>query len=310
MSLDPRSHLSGVAAFVHSARMGSFTAAAARMGLSKSAVAKTVGRLEERLGARLLDRTTRSLGLTAEGRAYYESCLAVLAELERAEALLAARRRKVGGLLRVSLPVSFGRMWVMPTLLELARLHDELELDVSFTDRNVLLVEEGVDLAVRLGDPGDPASLVGRRLGAQRAILCAAPAYLDARGRPRSPAEVAGHDCLAFARDGRALPWRLRGADGAAAEVKIRPRHRIGHGEALREAALAGAGLALLPLWLVGDDLRGGRLEPLLADADEAAPIHALWPRAKDTAPKIRAAVDALLARFTPTPPWEPPGLE
>ncbi|MBG0811902.1 LysR family transcriptional regulator [Methylosinus sp. H3A] len=310
MSLDPRSHLSGVAAFVHSAQSGSFTAAAAQMGLSKSAVAKTVGRLEERLGARLLDRTTRSLGLTADGRAYYESCLKVLAELESAEALLASRRQTVGGLLRVSLPIAFGRLWVMPALLELARRHAELDLDISFTDRNVLLVEEGVDLVVRLGEPGDLATLIGRKLGTQRALLCAAPAYLDARGRPRTPTEIAGHDCVAFSHDGRTLPWRLRGEDGAAVEIGVRPRHRLGHGEALRDAALAGAGLALLPLWLIDQDLKSGRLESLLAEATEPAPIHALWPRAKDMAPKVRMTVDELLRRFAPVPPWERRGLE
>jgi DNA-binding transcriptional LysR family regulator len=140
MSTDPNSHLSGIAAFVHSVEAGSFTGAAVRIGLSKSAVAKNVARLEERIGARLLDRTTRRLGLTAEGRSYYESCLKVLSELSNAEALLATRRQEASGLLRVSLPVSFGPRWVMPILLAAAQRHPGLELDVSFTDRHVNLV--------------------------------------------------------------------------------------------------------------------------------------------------------------------------
>jgi DNA-binding transcriptional LysR family regulator len=155
MSLYLHSHLQGISAFVHAVETGSFTAVAARMGVSKSATGKSVARLEERLGVRLLDRTTRSLSLTAEGQAYYRSCLKVLEELSTAETLLASRKQAVSGTLRVNLPVSFGRLWIMPVLIEVADQNPDLELDVSFTDRRVDLVEEGIDLAVRFGDPGD-----------------------------------------------------------------------------------------------------------------------------------------------------------
>jgi DNA-binding transcriptional LysR family regulator len=296
MSLNLHSHLQGISAFVHAVEAGSFSAAAARMGLSKSATGKSVARLEERLGIRLLDRTTRSLNLTAEGQAYYQSCLKVLDELDAAETLLATRKRVVSGTLRINLPISFGRICVMPVLKEVADKNPDLNLDVSFTDRIVDLVEEGIDLAVRLGDPGDHASLIGRRVGTQCSIICAAPSYLDKRGRPTSVEELGHYDCLAFSKDGRPLPWASFGPDGKVRTFSIQPRHTISHGEALRDATVNGLGLAYLSTWLAAEDLRTGRLEVLpISTPREGAPITALWPRSRDVAPKIRIVVDALV---------------
>ena len=291
---------------MHAVEGGSFTAAAARMGVSKSATGKSVARLEERLGIKLLDRTTRSLNLTAEGSAYYQSCLKVLEELNAAETLLASRKRVVSGILRINLPISFGRLCVMPVLTDVAARNPDLELDVSFTDRRIDLVEEGIDFAVRLGDPGDHASLVGRRLGVQRSVICAAPAYLEKRGRPSTVAELTDHDCLAFAKDGRPLPWAGLDADGQARAFTVRPRHTVSHGDALRDAAVSGLGLAYLSTWLAVSDIRRGRLEVVpIATPAEDVPITALWPRSRDLAPKIRAVVDALVAAFLPVPPWD-----
>ena len=304
MRLNIHSHLQGISAFVHAVETGSFTAAAARMGVSKSATGKSVARLEERLGIRLLVRTTRSLNLTAEGQAYYQSCLKVLEELNAAETLLASQKRLVSGTLRINLPISFGRLCVMPVLEEVADRNPELYLDISFTDRQVDLVEEGIDLVVRLGDPGDHASLIGRRIGTQRSIICAAPAYLDRRGRPASVEELGNHDCLAFAKDSRPLPWTVCGPGGAAKPFVVQPRHTISHGEALRDATVNGLGVAYLSTWLAADDLRSGRLEvvPIPTPAEDV-PITALWPRSRDLAPKVRVVVDALVEAFMPTPP-------
>lgn len=308
MSADPHSYLQGILAFVHSVETGSFTAAAARIGLSKSAVGKNVARLEERLGVRLLNRTTRSLGLTVEGDTYYKSCIKVLAELGSVEAMLTSRRQEASGLLRVSLPISFGRQWVMPVLLDLAARHPALHLNVSFTDRHVDLVEEGIDLVVRLGDPGDFAGLVGRKIAVQRSVLCASPGYLGRRGCPRTPDDLASHDCIAFARDGRPLPWLLTNEAGQTISVRVKARHTISHGDALREAVLAGAGLANLATWLVVDDLRAGSLEMVLTSAGaDDLPIHVLWPRSRDLALKIRVVVDELVKCFLPIPPWDRP---
>ncbi|WP_206245784.1 LysR family transcriptional regulator [Novosphingobium terrae] len=306
MSLDVHSHLQGISAFVHTVESGNFTAAALRMGVSKSAAAKSVSRLEERLKVRLLERTTRRLSLTAEGHAYYQSCLKVLEELNMVEALLAARKRSVSGLLRINLPVSFGRLCVMPILEVMAADNPDLELEVSFTDRYVDLVEEGIDLAIRLGDPGTMASVTGRRIGSQKSVICASPDYLDRRGRPSSVDDLAIHDCLAYAKDRRALPWRFQESDGQIREIAVRPRHTISHGEALRDATVDGLGVSYLSTWLADKELRSGKLEIIaLATPVTDGAITAIWPRSRDLAPKVRAVVDALVDRFMPLAPWD-----
>ncbi|MTJ83805.1 MAG: LysR family transcriptional regulator [Telmatospirillum sp.] len=302
------SHLQGISAFVHSVETGSFTGAALRMGVSKSATGKSVARLEERLGIRLLNRTTRSLSPTAEGHLYYQSCLKVLDELNAAESLLASRKGTVSGTLRVNLPVSFGRLCAMPVLMTVTDRNPDLDLDISFTDRRVDLVEEGIDLVVRVGDPGDQVNLTGRRIGTQHSVICAAPAYLERRGHPASPADLDRHDCLAFAKDGRPLPWTIIDPDGAPRPIAIRPRHTVSHGEALRDAAVNGLGLACLTTWLAAEDIRMGRLEVVaIPTPAEDGPISVLWPRSRDLSPKVRAVVDALVAAFLPVPPWDRP---
>lgn len=313
MNSNLHSHLQGISAFVHAVETGSFTAAAARMGVSKSATGKSVARLEQSLGVRLLDRTTRSLNMTAEGQAYYRSCLKVLEELDLAESVLASRKRTVSGTLRINLPISFGRSRVMPVLMEVADRNPDLDLDISFTDRRVDLVEEGIDLVIRVGYAGDQTTLMSRRIGTQRSIICAAPSYLERRGRPTSVEELDGHDCLAFARDGRPLPWAAVGSDGVSKQFVVRPRYTISHGEALHDATVNGLGLAYLATWLAADSLRIGQLEtvPIVTPAEDAA-ISALWPHSRNLAPKVRAVVDALVAAFLPIPSWDidraPPG--
>jgi DNA-binding transcriptional LysR family regulator len=300
------SQLQGISAFVHSVETGSFTAAASRMGVSKSATGKSVARLEDRLGVRLLNRTTRSLSLTAEGQAYYQSCLKILDELNAAESLLASSKRTVSGTLRVDLPISFGRLCAMPVLTAVVARNPDLDLDISFTDRRVDLVEEGIDLVVRLGDPGDQVNLVGRSIGTQRSVICASPAYLERKGCPSSIEDLRHHDCLAFARDGRPLPWIVMDQHGGQKALFVRPRHRVSHGEALRDASVNGLGLAYLSTWLAGEDIRQGRLVmvPVSALAEDG-PISVLWPRSRDLSPKVRAVVEALVAAFMPVPPWD-----
>lgn len=298
--------LQGITLFVSAVEAGSFTAAAHRLGLSKSAVGKSVATLEARLGIRLLDRTTRRLGLTAEGSDFYRSCLRVLAELDEAEARAATGRREVSGTLRVSLPVTFGRKWVMPVLRDLTRLHPALSLDVGFTDRAVDLVEENIDLAVRLGDPGNSAFLSARSLGVQRIVVCGSPSYFAARGHPTSIDSLVDHDCITFAQGGRVLPWKLEGANGRVLDVKVKGRHSISDGDALRSAVLDGMGIAQFPIWLVADELRRGALTTAFGSRGvDGFSIHAMWPATRDLAPKIRITVDHLLRSFTPTAPWE-----
>lgn len=305
MNHTPHSHLTGIAAFVQAVESKSFTAAAARMGLSKSAVAKNVARLEGRLGVRLLERTTRSLGLTVEGHSYYQTCLRVLAELSGAESLLAARRQTASGVLRVAAPASFGPRWAVPLLVDVLRKYPELQLEASFTDRYVDLVEEGIDLAIRIGELDDSASLVARRIGFQQSLLCASPGYFAAHGKPQRAADLEHHVCIGESREGRVLSWKVRDEGGEIVHVQVTPRHLIHHGEGLLNAALGGVGLVYLPDWLVSEHVQAGRLEAVMSSpAIVDRPIHLVWPKVRDVIPKVRVVVDELVSHFQPAAPW------
>lgn len=290
------SQLLNMAAFVHTVETGSFTLAATRLGVSKSVTGKSVARLEQRLGVKLLNRTTRSVSLTEEGRLYYQSCLRVMEELDQAESILAARQQVVTGVVRISLPISYGRLCVMPILTAVSARYPQLNLDISFTDRRVDLIEENVDLAIRLGATGDYATLAARQLATQQSVICAAPAYLQRRGVPVNLADLAAHDCLGFSKDGRVLPWKILDAHGNLKRVEPITRHIVSHGEALRDAAIGGMGIAYLSAWLAGDAIQQGQLQILaFATPESDAPITALWPVSRDLSPRIRVIVDALV---------------
>jgi DNA-binding transcriptional LysR family regulator len=296
--------LQGILGFVHAVEAGSFTRAAERLRLTKSAVGKAVAQMEQRLGVRLLNRTTRSLSLTSEGEAYYEACVRALSELEAAQALLAARRQVPSGRLRVDLPLSFGRRCVAPVLFGLAGRYPDLDLEISFNDRRIDLVQEGIDLVVRMGALDDSPGLAARKLAVQRSALCAAPAYLEKHGFPRTVAELAQHELVVYGRDGVIAPWLLNDG-GRVRNFKPRGRIVLGHGDPILDAVRAGCGISYLPTWLMADDLRRGALRLVLSHGlVENLPVHALWPLARNLAPRIRVAVDALVAHFS-APEWD-----
>jgi DNA-binding transcriptional LysR family regulator len=291
--LPPR--FDGIVEFVETARSGSFTAAADLLHVTGSAVGKSVSRLEARLGTKLLHRTTRKLTLTNEGEAYLDTCLGILAELEGAETGLSSGRSTPIGKLRVDLPAAFGRRHVMPVLLDLSQRHPRLDLAVMFTERTVDIIAEGVDLAVRIGALGDDSGLVARRLGTQRLLICASPAYIQRHGAPVSAEELTRRDCIIGWRRVAHPTWLLRDASGRSQPQEIKVRHEFSDGEAMVEAAAAGCGLCQLPTWLIADRLRLGELVPVLEKfAGGEMPIHAVWPRSRYVQPKLRAAIDAL----------------
>ncbi|AWG29682.1 LysR substrate-binding domain-containing protein [Burkholderia cenocepacia] len=288
--------LRGVAEFVDVVESGSFAAAALRLGMTRSAVAKIVARLELRLGARLLQRTTRQLGLTDEGLVYYEQCRRLLAELGEAEAALDAGRREPAGRVRVSVPVLFGRQCVAPVVRRLVERHPRLEIDMSFSDRVADLVNDGFDLAVRIGELADTSALVGRKLGVQRMGICASPAYLVRHGRPSGLDELASHVGIAYSRGGQPAPWRVIGADGAVHDHRATGRLRFDDLQAIADAAAAGAGLAWLPCWLMAPYLRDGRLALVMdSNSVSGAEVFAVRPAARHVPSKVRAVVDALV---------------
>ncbi|XXX73343.1 LysR family transcriptional regulator [Sorangium sp. So ce134] len=289
----------GIAVFVEAAEAGTFALAAARLGLTRSAVAKTIGRIEGRLGVRLFHRTTRSQSLTADGQLYYERCQRALRELEAAEAALDSGRREPAGRLRVCVPVLFGRRCVAPILLDIAAEHARLELELSFSDQPVDLVENGFDLAVRNGPLPDQAGLVGRRLVGQRMSVCASPSYLAARGRPETIEALAAHDTIAYGCSGRVKDWCFRDAEGRLRGIPIRSRIRYDDLEAVADASAAGLGLAWLPWWLIRDRVRRGELECVLTDVPGLLyETHAIWPQAPQMPSRVRVAIDALVTRL------------
>jgi DNA-binding transcriptional LysR family regulator len=299
------SGLQGLAAFVQAVEAGSFTLAAARLGVSKSAIGKSIARLEQRLGVKLLNRTTRRLRLTAEGEGFYDSCLRALSELEEAQAVLASRRRVPSGRVRIDVPVSFGRVCVAPMLLDLSRRYAELSLEITFTDRRVDLLEEGIDLAVRMGRLQDSTGLMARRIYTQRSVICASPAYLKTAGRPRTLEELERHACINYGRENYLATWQGKNTDGTLHSFAPRGRLVLGHGEAILDAVLQGHGIAFLPTWLIAQHLRRKSLALVFADVLDNLEVHALWPKARDLAPKIRVVVDELVRHFAPTPAWD-----
>lgn len=291
--------LGGIAAFVQAAESGSFALAAQHLNLTRSAIGKSIARLEQRLGARLFHRTTRSLNLTEDGQLFYESCLKALKELETAEAALDSGRRVVSGRLRVSMATVFGRHCVAPILLDLAAQHPGLDLDLSFSDRPVDLIEDGFDLAVRGGNIPDQSGLMMRRLGEQRMIVVASPAYLARRGTPKTLADLAAHEGVVYGRANQTKCWVFRGPEGRTVEQAIHCRLRLDDVEALVDAALRGAGLGWLPCWLIAPHVKSGALIPVLSpDLAIGYPMYAVWPRSPHLPLRMRLAIDALAAKL------------
>ncbi|MGM8381910.1 LysR family transcriptional regulator [Enterobacter hormaechei] len=291
--------LKDIPVFVASVEAGSFAQAAVRLHLSRSAVGKSIARLEERLGVRLFHRTTRSQRLTDNGALFYERCLRALEEIRGAESQLEIGKHQVSGRLRVAVPVLFGRQCIAPLLIELAQEHPGLELEMSFSDRVVDLVEEGFDMAVRNGALADSSVLVARRLGEHRMVLCAAPDYLFKNGQPQTVDDLRQHTAINYTRAGRVLPWQLMDYDGTSRTFIPRSSLNMDDLQAICDAALAGHGLAWLPCWMVIKEIQQGDLVPLLKQApDVRFDVHAVWQQTPHLPLRVRIAIDMLVKRL------------
>jgi DNA-binding transcriptional LysR family regulator len=297
--------VTGMQIFVRVAALGSLSAAARSLGISQTMATKHVGALEERLEVKLLHRTTRRLTLTEAGRRYLESAERILADIEEAEAKASVDRLEVRGTLRINAPVSFGFREVAPLLPDFARLHPSLTIDLGLNDRFVDLVEEGWDVAVRIGRLRN-STMIARKLAPCRIVVCGSPAYLAERGTPQAIAELAHHNCLGYTLSAALGPeeWAF-GTDGRI-KVPVKGNLRVNNGDALVAAALAGLGLIYEPTFLVGDELRAGRLVALPLDHPpiELPGVFAVYPANRHPPAKVRAFVDFLVQRFGPTP-WD-----
>jgi DNA-binding transcriptional LysR family regulator len=287
--------------FVRVADAGSFTKAAAALGVSKSYASRVVSELEDRLGARLLQRTTRRVALTDVGTVFRDRCRRILEELHDAETAVIDQQSEPRGTLRVTLPIRFGIEFIAPAAAEFAATHEELEVELVHEDRRVDLVEEGFDLAIRIGALSD-STLVARKLGPSHAVLCASPKYLAKRGTPARPEDLRRHECLLYTVHTGARAWTLRGPRGEPS-VPVNGRFSLNNGESLQAAARAGLGIAFMPDIFVAEDLREGRLVRVLPEWGRESSVWALYPHSRHLSAKVRQFVDFLARRFA-DPPW------
>jgi DNA-binding transcriptional LysR family regulator len=293
-----------MAIFARVVAAGSLSAAARDLGISPALVSRRLAALEGRLGVRLVNRTTRSLHLTVEGSRYYESCTRVLAEIEEADAEVSAGRIEPQGALKIALPASFGHQHVAPLVPRFATLYPKVQLALSLSDRSVSVMDEGFDLAVVIAQLAD-SSLAARKLAPNRRVVCASPAYLAAHGTPRSPEELAQHNCLVT--DDFVSAWEYKDSAGRPGIARVQGRYASDNWEVLREWALAGLGIALKSTWDIYRQLQDGSLVALFPGytfhSDVA--IYAVYPHRRFLPAKTRVFIEYLAASFGPDPYWD-----
>ena len=296
--------LQEMAVFVKVVAAGSLSAAARELGSSPAVMSRRLAALESRLGVRLVNRTTRTLNLTVEGSRYYEACTRVLADIQEADAEVAAGRVEPRGALKVALPASFGHQHVAPLIPKFAERYPKVELALSLSDRNVNVMDEGFDVAVCIADLRD-SSLAARRLAPNRRVVCASPAYLAAHGTPRTPEDLAKHSCLVVS--DFTANWEYKTRDGRSTSVRVQGRYACDNWEVLRQWALAGLGIALKSTWDVYRQLEDGSLVVLLPEytfhSDVA--IYAVYPHRRFLPAKTRVFIEFLAESFGPDPFWD-----
>lgn len=290
-------HLAGIDVFVRAVKAGSFTAAASQLGVTKSAVAKSVAQLEARLGVRLLHRTTRRLSLTPEGSAFFTQCEAAVEQIREAEDVARNRATTLRGVLRVDMPAVFGRRVALPILLDILKAHPELRLAASFSDRAIDPVDEGVDLCLRFGELSDRRDLAARKIDEQRLIICGSPSYLSMMGAPRSLKELRQHACIVGRNPDRRETLQVL-EDAKPVSFEPSPTHQCSDGEAIILMTLAGFGLCQMPESLLRAYVDNGRLVPVLSDYCQVrSPFNAVWPVKRQMLPRVRVVVDELVRR-------------
>lgn len=296
--------IDGMRTFVAVVAEGSFLRAAERLSMSPQLVSKYVAQLESRLGARLINRSTRRLSITEVGQAYYERCKDVLADIDEMETAVGDAATAARGTLRINAPMTFGTMHLSRAIADYQCGQPEVSVDLTLDDRVVDIVSEGYDIAIRIGRMRE-SSLVARKLAPVRLVVCGAPEYLAAQGIPDTPQDLKDYDCLRYTLSSDAARWRFRDGDEMH-DVPVTGRFQANNGDAIRLAALAGRGLALQPTFIVGEDIRAGRLQLLLQDYEvEPMGVYAVYAHRKYLSGKVRTFVDYLGDYFGAPPYWE-----
>ena len=292
-------------AFVAVVEAGSFTAAAERLGSAKSAVSRRVSALEERLGVQLLRRTTRVLNLTETGQSFYDHSARILADLDEAEAAVQHEHGELRGTLRVALPLSFGVRHMCKPIATFTKLHPKLHFDLDLNDRRIDLVEEGMDLALRIGHLKD-SSLIARRLFDARTVIAASPHYVKTHGAPQKPEDLVDHDCLVYSNLADPDRWSWKDEKGKERVVKVNTVLRASSGDFLANAAAHGLGIVIQPTFLAAEAIRRGNLIPILIDYEwPVTPAFAVYPPTRHLSYRVRAFIDFLVERFSGKPQWD-----
>ena len=293
--------LTAMGLFVRIVETGSFSAVAREMNTTQPTVSKQLTWLERHLKTRLLNRSTRQLSLTEAGSAYYESSKRILDTVNEAEANLGVLQTQLSGVLRINCSIGMGQMYVGPLVLKFQSMHPGLMIDLSYVDRFVDVVEEGIDLAIRIGRLTD-SSLTARRLGTSRRSIIATPRYLQKNGTPKTPQDLADHNCILYAYLSTGNEWIFQGK-GEEIRVKVSGTLRANNGEAIRQAVMADLGIAASPVWLIQDDLKSGKVQEILGEfAPASGEINAVYPSGRHVSVKVRAFTEFLKAEFDKIP--------
>lgn len=296
---------SDIAVFVRVVESGSFSAAAEQLEISKSVVSKYVTRLEDALGARLLHRTTRRLGLTEVGRDFYQRCRAGLAEMEAAKEDVTQAQATPRGTLALNIPMSFGILHVAPWMPEFQQRYPDVQVEMTLDDRKVDVIEAGFDASIRIAELPD-SSLVARRLGPCRHVIVGSPSYLAQHGSPRTPQDLGTHEVVTYQYQESAAQWQFLDAKGLPLSIAVGGRLRVNNSLALRAAVLHGAGLARVPSFVVGEDIKAGRLVLLLPEYQTPdVAIYLVYPQRRHLAPKVRAFADFMAEKIGREPYWD-----
>lgn len=296
--------LNNIRAFTKVVEIGTFTGAAKALGQTKSAVSKNVAHLEEHLGARLLNRTTRAVSPTEVGQAFFDRCQRILVDLENAERSVADLHTNPRGTLRINAPTSFGNRYLADAIADFMKIHTDLKVELDLNDRVVDLVDEGYDMAVRITSLVD-SSLIARKIAPFRSVICASPSYWKEHGKPNRPEDLSKYNALIYSYLANDNEWSLIGPNGKTT-VKISGSFKSNNGEALVSAGCTGLGILAVPTFIGFDALKAGLLEPVLTDySSPIAGIYVVYPHNRHLSAKVRLFVDFLVARYSPAAPWD-----
>lgn len=291
--------------FIRVVEAGSISRAADRLNVAKSAVSRRLKELEKHLGVELFHRTTRQMNLTDTGRAFYHQAVRILDDVLEAEIATSQAHGTLKGSLKIALPSTFGLMHMGPVINDFIKEHPQIEFDLDFNDRKVDLIQEGFDLAIRIANLPD-SSLIARRIAPVKTIICASPDYLQQMGTPQSPEDLLEHQCLVYSLLRDFEYWHLTDANGNDIKTKIHPYLKTSTGEFLKDAAVAGHGIILVPTFIAYKEIESGSLVPLLKDySSHQINAYAIYPQTRHLSQRVRAFVDLLVKRFEGTPYWD-----